>query len=115
MQLGERIDPVTLRNRARDIFIAKRSIQEQNFNMWYQALLGCSKERVLDKIPFDYSDLSLQKLIPEWYAESPRKEVCDEQLAKANEMIGQVNKIIEDLNAEGLKLLEEYNTLYGQG
>ena len=113
MELGEHIDPVALRNRAREIFITKRSMQEQNFNTWYAALLNCSKEKVLDKIPFDYSDLSLQKLIPEWYVEAPRKEVCDEQLAKANAMIKQVNAIIEELNKEGLKLLEEYNTLHG--
>ncbi len=106
------VNPVELRNKARELFISKRSIQEQNFNKWYASLLKCPKEQVLDKIPFDYTNMSLQSLVPEWYAEVPRAEVCTEQVARANEKIDTINQIIDSINREGVALLEEYNKLY---
>lgn len=111
---GQYVDPVAIRNRARETFVAKRTMQEQKFNMWYAALLKCPKEKVLDKIPFDYHSMSLQTLIPEWYAEVPNVEVCTQQLQAANEKIDAVNKIIDSINREGLELLNEYNELYSR-
>lgn len=108
-------DPVAERNKAREAFVARRTVEEQKFQAWYQALLKCPKEKVLDKIPFDYADMSIQKEIPEWYAEVPRADVCEKQVAALNEKIDTVNKILYDINQEGLKLLQEYNALYAGG
>lgn len=111
---GEYVDPVALRNKARETFIAKRTVQEQKFNAWYEALLKCPQDKVLDKIPFDYHNMTLQSLVPEWYVDAPDAATCDEQLKAANEKIDIVNKIIDDLNREGVKRLEEYNELYSR-
>lgn len=109
---GQYLDPVQLRNKARETFISKRSVQEQNFNKWYASLLKCPKEKVLDKIPFDYEGMTLQSLVPEWYTEVPDPEVCKLQLEEANKKLDIINSIIDGINREGVALLEEYNKLY---
>ena len=47
-------DAVAIRDNAKEIFIAARAVEEQRFTNWYNSLLKCSKEKVLDRIPFDY-------------------------------------------------------------
>lgn len=108
-------DPVAIRDKARETFISCRAAEEQKFNQWYTSLLKCSKERVLDKIPFDYTNWSLRSLIPEWYKEVPDPVICNEQVSGLNAKIDTINDIIADINREGIKLLEEYNTLYSGG
>jgi hypothetical protein len=108
------VDVTALRNKARESFISKRTIQEQQFDKWYKGLLACPKEKVLDKIPFDYTTLSLRTLVPEWYVEVPNQEICDQQIAEANAKIDIINKIISDINGDGVRLLEEYNALYSR-
>ena len=109
------IDPVQLRNRAKEIFISRRTIEEQKIQRWLEDLLRCDKEKVLDKIPFDYTELSLQNLIPELYVEFPNPEVVKQQREEANKKLEIINDIYRQNNAEGLRLLEEYNTLYASG
>lgn len=105
-------DAVAIRDKAREIFISCRAAEEQKFAGWYASLLKCSKERVLDKIPFDYTNMSIRSLIPEWYKDVPDPDVCAQQVKEANDKISKINEIIADLNREGQKLLEEYNALY---
>lgn len=105
-------DVVAIRDKAREIFITRRAAEEQKFERWHKALLKCSKERVLDKIPFDYESMSLRSLCPEWYVEAPNKDVCEQQVREANEKIDQINSIVAEINREGIALLEEYNRLY---
>lgn len=108
-------DPITLRNEARDIYISRRSIEEQKINKWVRDLLSCPKERVLDKIPFSVEGMSLQTLVPEWYVEKPDKDICHKQLEEAMEKINQINQIIYEANQEGIKELQEYKLLYEKG
>lgn len=111
---GQYIDPVAARSKARETFIARRAVEEQKFNAWYAMLLKCPKEEVLDKIPFDYTNMSLQTLIPEWYNEIPDPAVCQAQVAQANETLDKINMIIDAINREGVELLKEYNELYSR-
>lgn len=115
VDFNHKINPTQLRQKARETFIAMRTKEEQKFNNWYLSLLKCPKEVVLDKIPFDYQDMSLQSLVPEWYVEVPNAEVCEQQVKSLNEKLEIINCIIEEVNKEGLKLLEEYNQLYARG
>lgn len=108
-------DAVAIRDTAKEIFISARAVEEQKFNSWYVSLLKCSKEKVLDKIPFPYEGWTMKTLVPEWYVEQPNPEVCNQQVKEANEKINQINSIIADINAEGLRLLEEYNATFGKG
>lgn len=104
-------DPIALRNKARETMIAKRAIEEQKFNTWYQYLCNAPEDLVLSKLPFDYKNMTIQTEIPEWYVEVPDPKVCSEQVAKLNEKIKIVNDIYNELNEEGCRLLEEYNNL----
>lgn len=117
MELNSHIlkDPVAMRDKARETWIGRRTIEEQKVEKWHKALMQCSKERVLDKIPFDYTDMSTRTMVPEWYVEVPNPEVCAQQVAALNEKIDQINAIIRDINAEGLEALAEYNSLYASG
>ena len=108
-------DPVAERNNAKEIWIQRRTVEEQKFNNWYKKLLECPKEKVLDKIPFDYSSMSLQSMIPEWYEEVPDPAVAHNQIVALNEKISVINGIIRELNDEGLALLREYNAMYSGG
>jgi hypothetical protein len=109
------IDPETLRTKAKEAFISRRTIEEQKINNWYHQLLKLDKELVLDKIPFDYSDMSLQTLVPELYKEFPNAEVVRQQREEANKKLETINEIYRQNNAEGLRLLEEYNALQAGG
>jgi len=108
-------DPVVLRNQVRDIFISRRSIEEQKVNKWINELLSCPKERVLDRIPFSVEGMSLQTLVPEWYVDKPNKEICAQQLQAAREKIDQINQIIYEINKEGIEEIKEYKALYERG
>lgn len=114
MELNEHSmhDPVAIRDKAKEIFISRRAAEEQKFERWYKSLMQCSKEKVLDKIPFDYENMSMRTLVPEWYSDAPDPVKCAEQVEAANAKISQINEIIAEINLEGLKLLEEYNALY---
>lgn len=103
------VDVIALQNKARDILITSRAVQEQKFEQWYTALLKCSKEKFLDKIPFDYTGWSLQKMIPEWYVEHPDGEKAKEQVAAFNAKVAQINALANELNMTGVKLIEEFN------
>lgn len=104
-------DPIALRNKAREIMVTKRSIEEQKFATWYNYLMNAPEDLVLSKLPFDYKDMTIQKEIPEWYVDVPDPKVCAEQVAKLNEKIKIVNDIYNGLNEEGCRLLEEYNNM----
>lgn len=107
----EMINPAELVRQAREEFVAKRAVNEKKFNDWYAALLKCPKETVLDKIPFDYHNLTLQSLVPEWYSENPDPEVAKAQWEEANKKINSVNEIINLLNKEGLEELQKYRNI----
>lgn len=107
-------DVVAARNQARELFISRRAVEEQKFDAWYKSLIQCSKEDVLDKIPFDYTGMSIRTLIPEWYADVPDPAVCSQQVEEANKKIQEINKIIAGINREGIRLLVEYNRAGGK-
>lgn len=109
--LGEHEDPAVLRSRAREKFIARRTVEEQKLEKWRNALMSAPSNKVADKVPFQLIDLTLQNLIPEWYVELPNPEIAKQQVIAANEKIALVNQVIIDLNKEGIALLEEYNAM----
>lgn len=108
-------DPSTARDEAREIFITLRTKEEQKIKRWHASLMKCSQEKVLDRIPFDYEDMSLKTLVPEWWADVPDEAVCKEQVAEANKKIVQINDIVREVYKDALTKLEEYNRLYGGG
>lgn len=112
MQSGEsvKIDPAVARNRAREKFIAARTVEEQKLETWRQQVMKCHEE-FRSKIPFDYEHISLRSEVPEWYAELPDKDTAHEQLLKLNEKLEAVNAMAREWNAKGLELLEQYNNM----
>lgn len=106
------VDPVALARQARETFITRRSKEEQKFKTWYAQFLN-TPESFKAKIPFDLGELSIEKLIPEWYVEKPNKEICDQQFAQAMEKINIINELVYQYNEEGIRALQEYNQKYG--
>lgn len=96
-------------------FIRTRTINEQGFLQWKKGLLNCSKEKVLDKIPFDYMSLSLEKEIPEYYVEHPDGAIIKQQEDALNEKIATIESIINEVNMQGVRLLQEFRTRYNMG
>lgn len=108
-------DVVAARDKAKEIFVSLRTREEQKVEQWRGRLLQCSKELVLDKLPFDCQTVSLRTMCPELYADIPNPDLCHQQVAAANEMLQRVNEIIADINRGSIELLEEYNRLYNGG
>lgn len=104
-------NPIELQRLAREKLIAYRSKEETRFNNWKKALLTCGKEEVLDKLPFDVNEISLEGWIPELYKDRPDPDKYKKQLQQANTLIEQVNSIMDELNRKGAVLLEEYNSI----
>ena len=95
----------------REIFVQERTKQETKFNNWKAALLKCSKEQILDKIPFEIENATFQTFIPEWYVDKPNKEIAHQQVVEFNKKIELVNSIVEEFNMKGMELLNEYKGL----
>lgn len=109
------VDVEKARATAKEIVISERAKEEAKFEAWHKGLLKCPVDKVLSKIPFDYENMSLRTLIPEWYEEAPREEVCRQQQEAANEKLAVINNIINEINKEGVELLLEFNRLYAGG
>lgn len=112
---GSYVDVEKARAKAKEIMVSFRAKEEAKFDAWHKNLLKCPEDTVLSKIPFDYKDMSLRTLIPEWYEESPRADVCAQQEKEANEKLAIINGIINELNKKGAELLVEFNRLYAGG
>ena len=96
----------------REKFISDRSVQEQKFNSWL-ANARRWKPEVKAQLPFDLDTISIQQLMPTWYSEKPNKEQEAAELAKANELIETVNKIVDEYNMKAVGLIDEYQSLGG--
>ena len=107
--MSEFIDVEKAISRARERFIADRTAMEHTFNDWYRALLGCGKQEVLDRLPYDYTNMSLQTECPELYADIPVQTVCDAQVLALKEKMLFANELVNELNKENLQKLNEYN------
>lgn len=103
--------PAELGRLLRERFIQGRTREETKFNNWKGALLQCSKELILDKIPFDVANSTLQTFVPEWYVEKPNEEIAKQQVMELNNKITIVNNIVEEYNMKGIALLKEYEDL----
>lgn len=104
------VDPVKARNDAREKFIAIRTRREQTFDQWLKGWLKCPED-VRNMISYDFSNSTFKSEVPEFYADVPNPTVCKEQLDTLNGKIMEVNELIDKLNREGLKRLEEYNNM----
>ena len=93
---------------AREAFIADRTQAEYRFNEWYTGLLGCSKEDVLDKLPYNYDNMSFKTECPAFYEDIPNEMDCVEQLLALNEKMNIANNIVNELNKDNLIKLEQY-------
>lgn len=101
--------------KARETFIAMRTREEQKVERWHRHLMESPQEKILSRIPFDYTNLSTRTEIPEWYKDVPDLNVCKEQVAALNEKLQTIHNILSEINGEAEAALEEYNKLYYGG
>lgn len=103
-------NPEQARNKARDKWIAARTKQEQKLEAWRVSLTKCSSA-LTDKITFDWREMTLQREVPEWYADAPDEEVANAQVDALNQKLAEVRAIVEEYNKTSLELLNKYNSL----
>ena len=93
-------------------FITERTQQEQIFNQWLSVCRSW-KQEIKDKLPVNVDQLTIQILMPCWYAERTTKEEEAEQLKRANDLIEQINRIVDEYNEKSLQLIEKFNSIGG--
>lgn len=72
-------------------FIAARAEQELQVKKWGEDLKQVDPQLLGDiQLP---AEITLHALVPELYAEEPRKAVYEEQLKKLNEFIESINQL----------------------
>lgn len=99
----------------RDAFITARAKQEQEFEVWYNGLKKLPAE-YLSRLSYDYQNLSMRDLVPEWYKAEPNQAIADEQVDKLNAMIQEANELYLEINKAGLELNKEFDRLrQGEG
>lgn len=111
--MPEYVDVKKAISAARECFVMDRSKLEHTFNEWYQGLLNCGKQEILDKLTFDYQNMSLRSECPALYEDFPVKEDCNSQITALNAKMVSVNLIVDELNRENLQKLEEYAVTKG--
>ena len=93
-------------------FITQRAQQEQAFNQWITVCRGWKPE-IKQQLPVNVDALTIQILMPCWYAERTTKEEEAEQLKRANDLIEQINQFVDNYNQKSLQLVENFNTIGG--
>lgn len=101
-------DATQKRNEVREYIVSMRAKYEQQVEDWRNSLTKTSKTLVQDKIDFDFSELTLRTLVPEWYEQTPNPEVWKQQVTEANAKFDHVNNIIQELNEQQYKVYEEF-------
>lgn len=107
----EHKSPAAMRAENREAFIARRTVEEQGLSAWVRTLLSIPKDILQDKLSFNLEDLTLPKLIPEWYEEHGDRVMAKTHLAEANAKIAEINKIMLEVNKDAYELTKEYNAL----
>ena len=113
VELTSHKDPAILQRENIATMIKARTIEEQKVESWNRVLLSMPKDKVLDKIPFDCSNLTLKEQVPEVYKDNPCADIVEAQIAAFNEKIDIINSILQQINAEGEELHREFKALYG--
>lgn len=96
----------------REKFIADRSMQEQQFNKWKLKAVTWKPE-LKARLSFDVDSLTLQQLVPSWYSETPNKEQEAIELANANKLLEEANRIADEYNAKAAGLVEQFDGIGG--
>lgn len=97
---------IEMYNKSREYFLGERSKQEILISQWADKL-KTADPAILSELDIS-ADISLDKLIPELYAEHPNKEVYEEQYSKACELFCRVNDYVDKCNKAAILALEEY-------
>lgn len=106
------IDPAQKEKEHRERFIMERTMEEEKFDRWYRnVLLTAPKEQILDKIPFDYSDMSIKTMIPEWFVDKPNPEVANQQVDEFQEKLNIIMNIFYEANKESIRLQQEFDAI----
>lgn len=94
----------------KELFIKERTKIEMQVDDW-RAKAAKLPEAFLNKLSYNPQDISVQKEIPEWYAEYPNQEVADQQVDALRKKMDEYKNLMREYYEQGEKLNEEYSTI----
>lgn len=107
------VDPNKLAAKYREFIVSSTALFQKEFNTWYQSLMKVPKEEVIPHIDFDYSDWTLETLMPSLFAEVPDPDKYEEERIALNEKIEKINNVFRAYHKEGAVILTQARQLTG--
>lgn len=101
------VDPTKLAAKYREYIVSSTALFQKEFNTWYQNLLKVPKEDVLPYIDFDYSDWTLETLMPSLFAEVPDPDQYEKEREELNVKIEKINDVFRRYHRESAAILTE--------
>lgn len=94
----------------KELFIKERTRIEMQVDDW-RTKAAKLPEAFLSKLSYNPQDITVQKEIPEWYAEYPNQETANNQVDALREKMNEYKKLMQEYYEQGDKLNEEYSTI----
>ncbi len=92
----------------KELFIKDRTRIEMQVDDW-RTKAAKLPEAFLKRLSYNPQDISVQKEIPEWYAEYPNQEVANKQVDALRDKMDEYKRLMQEYYEQGNKLNEEYN------
>lgn len=107
------VDPTKLASKYKEYIVSCTALFQKEFNTWFQNLLKVPKEDVLPYINFDYSEWSLETLMPSLFAEVPDPDQYEKERTALNEKIEKINEVFRKYHRESAVILTEAKQVTG--
>lgn len=101
------VDPTKLAAKYREFIVSSTALFQKEFNTWYGNLLKVPKEDVMPYIDFDYSDWTLETLMPSLFAEVPDPDQYEKERQALNEKIEKINDVFRKYHRESAAILTQ--------
>ncbi|MBR3599833.1 MAG: hypothetical protein IKL53_08125 [Lachnospiraceae bacterium] len=103
-------DVESTRRESLQLMVRDRTLMEQKVQGWQTNLLKVPAN-ILEKIPYDCTQLTLPIQVPEYYKDRPVESVVNEEIKAFNDKIAEINAVFDEYNTEAYNLLKEYNEM----
>lgn len=94
----------------KELFIKERTKIEMQVDEW-RTKAAKLPEAFLSRLSFNPQDITVQKEIPEWYAEYPNQQTADEQVAALRKKMDEYKMLMKEYYEQGEQLNNEYSSI----
>lgn len=94
----------------KELFIKERTKIEMQVDDWRNKTIKLP-EAFLSRLSYNPQDITVQKEIPEWYAEYPNQEVANQQVDALRGKMDEYKMLMKDYYEKGEELNNEYTTI----